>query len=285
MTKLAWVTDLHLDLVTPASRVEGLISELGLDEPSISALLITGDISQSQLLAGHLLELSKSFSRPIYFVLGNHDYYQSSFEAVDRQVGRLELPNVHWLNKEMSIFLNEETALVGVGGWYDARYGNLLSSVVLTDWARIHDLRGARYQQGTLIEVLRRRAKQEAKLLESQLRVACEADVTTIIVATHVPPYPEASWYRGQLGNRDYLPWTTNYAVGQVLDRFASWHPEKKFLVLCGHTHWPSTYFTDNLSVYAGESDYGHPSVSGFLDCDERKIVISANGSPSEDSF
>ena len=90
--KLLWLTDLHLDRVDQ-TRLKAFYGVLA--SQSADAAVITGDISNAHLLPSHLLELGKTFgTRPVYFVLGNHDFYGSSFDDVDRAVTDLSLIHI-----------------------------------------------------------------------------------------------------------------------------------------------------------------------------------------------
>jgi len=46
-----------------------------LAEASADAIRISGDISLSARITGDLEEIARHVPDPVYFVLGNHDYY------------------------------------------------------------------------------------------------------------------------------------------------------------------------------------------------------------------
>ena len=73
--RLAWLTDIHFTYVPPANR-EAFYTTLAAEK--LDALLIGGDIGESETPAAFLKEIEDRLSLPIYFVLGNHDYYHSS---------------------------------------------------------------------------------------------------------------------------------------------------------------------------------------------------------------
>ena len=71
-TERLWLTDLHLDMATDEARGHFLDKLAGI---RYDAVLITGDISTSRHLTRHLAEISRACGpRPVYFILGNHDY-------------------------------------------------------------------------------------------------------------------------------------------------------------------------------------------------------------------
>ncbi len=70
--KLLWCNDLHFDFLEP----HGVASFAKiLAEASADAILISGDISLSARITADLEEIARHVPDPVYFVLGNHDYY------------------------------------------------------------------------------------------------------------------------------------------------------------------------------------------------------------------
>jgi hypothetical protein len=68
-------------------------------------------------LAGDLEAIGDALQVPIYFVLGNHDFYYGSIEKVRCQVRRLsqQRKELFWLEDAGCIHLTAEVALVGHG--------------------------------------------------------------------------------------------------------------------------------------------------------------------------
>ena len=77
--KLAWGTDIHLNFLESADRK---IFYQDIVETKPNAVLISGDIAEAPTVSDILEEMAKHIAKPIYFVLGNHDYYQSSVANV-----------------------------------------------------------------------------------------------------------------------------------------------------------------------------------------------------------
>jgi predicted MPP superfamily phosphohydrolase len=77
--KLAWCSDLHLNFLYAKEQSRFLDSLRAL---RADALLITGDISSSPTL-GAALDALAMVGKPVYFVIGNHDYYCSDFASTD----------------------------------------------------------------------------------------------------------------------------------------------------------------------------------------------------------
>lgn len=164
---LLWGTDFHLNFLRQSPSVFG--DYLMEENPEANGIIITGDISNGTLVAQHLEEFSSTFTKPIYFVLGNHDYYGSSFDRVDGEVAKVVagVSNLHWLNQGWHI--HEGVVLVGIGGWYDAYYGNANSTIELNDFYKIENLVSGIRDRRILIQLIRERAKEDADLFASML--------------------------------------------------------------------------------------------------------------------
>src|SRR5690606_14580707 len=85
-----------------------------------------------------------------------------------------------------------------------------------------------------------------------------------IYILTHVPPFQEAYWHQGKpVGvNSGFVPHFTCKAAGDVLLRFAETYPDRRFVVLCGHTHGASDILKrGNLRIIVGGAEYAQPAV------------------------
>ena len=83
--RLAWATDIHLNFVDgDAGPFCDLVTQTG-----AGGLVITGDISEAKTIEQDLAAIESLLSLPIYFVLGNHDFYNGSIAAVRKAVASL----------------------------------------------------------------------------------------------------------------------------------------------------------------------------------------------------
>jgi len=82
----AWVTDLHLDGVD-AQGVSRFFQEL--TSHPFEGVLITGDISDTGDFSPWLEKFVRELPFPIYFVLGNHDHWNSGIAASRERAARL----------------------------------------------------------------------------------------------------------------------------------------------------------------------------------------------------
>ncbi len=91
-----------------------------------------------------------------------------------------------------------------------------------------------------------------------------------VICLTHVPPFKEACWYQGKMGNDDWLPYFACQAVGEVLLYASRERPDCQITVLCGHTHHAGTvHLRPNLRVLTGSAEYGAPCIQESFDLEE----------------
>jgi predicted phosphohydrolase len=262
--RLAWATDVHLNFLAPHG-LDYFCEALATEEPD--AVLITGDIAEAPTLEPLLSRVAASLRTPIYFVLGNHDYYRSSIvqvrEAVVDLCRRSEW--LAWLPAIGVVPLAADTALVGVDGWADGRLGDYVRSpVMLNDYVLIAELAGL--TRAARLARLQALGDGEAERLSGPLAEAL-ARYPRVIVGTHVPPFKEACWHEGKVSNDEWLPHFSSRAVGEVLRRAALAWPDRKIRVLCGHTHGAGTAeILPNLKVVTGGAEYGEPRVQGVIE-------------------
>ena len=140
MKTIAWATDVHLTMLERPD-VDRFCREVG--GSGAECLLLGGDISEAKDLIRWLEYLDERLGPPIYFVLGNHDYYGSDIETVHRRVRALSSSGLQWLPDAGCIRLSAEVGLVGHGGWGDMRLGDVERFMILTDYLAIADLSAA----------------------------------------------------------------------------------------------------------------------------------------------
>lgn len=266
--KLAWLTDIHLNFLDEQKRK---LFYQQIVETNCDAILLTGDIAEAPTLNAILQEMAANIKKPIYFVLGNHDYYRGDIENVHQEITALmqEEPLLKWMPVTGSQLLTNEVMLVGQNGWADGRYGNYQDSrAALNDSRMIADL----FQQKiigkyALLEKMQQLADDDAEKLAADLAQAAEKNIKQIIVLTHVPPFKETSLYNGKISNDDFLPYFASKAIGDVLLSFAEQNPAIKILTLCGHTHEACVYQPlHNLIIKVGKAEYGQPEIQEVLE-------------------
>src|SRR5689334_20171495 len=118
--RLVWATDVHLNFLSeePARR---FCDELRAQSPDV--VLFSGDIAEADSVAGWLAFVAAEVGRPVWYVLGNHDYYGGGIEEVRAQVQALSARDtrLQWLPGREPIELQPGVMLVGQDGWGDGR--------------------------------------------------------------------------------------------------------------------------------------------------------------------
>lgn len=262
--KVLWSTDLHFD-AADRDRYK-LYCDLVVSH-EVDAVLIGGDISNGggSSLA-YLKSLSKEISKPIYFVLGNHDYYYGSIEDIRLTAHELckEVKSLTYLTGSGLHELTETTCLIGHDGWADGRAGDYQNSdVLLNDYFLIQELNQLNPKER--LEKLNEFGNQAAAYLKSQLELGAKR-YKNMILLTHVPPFEEACLYEGQPASDDWLPHFVSLSTGNALKEVMKKFPDQQLLVLCGHSHWgQDIHILPNLQVVTGHSELGLPNVQGLI--------------------
>ena len=273
--KVAWLTDVHLNFVEPdeVGALARRIRASGAD-----SAMIGGDIAEADTFGASLRRLADESGVPVYFVLGNHDYYKGSIAVVREEAAALtrDHPLLHWLPAAEVVQLSESTTLVGHGGWGDGRIGDFLGSeIVLNDYLLIDEIAGLLRPNPQLPEVYMTRELQErlmalgdeaAEHLRRVLPMALERG-ERVLVLTHVPPFREACWHEDTISGDNWLPHISCKAVGDVLVDAMRAHPDRSMTVLCGHTHSRGhARILDNLEVITGGAEYHRPEIQSVLE-------------------
>jgi predicted phosphohydrolase len=260
--KLAWISDCHFDFVSidTVKAFARQTSSYGAD-----AVMITGDISDSKRLHMHLTSFADNFKGKVYFTLGNHDIYYSTFAKVKAMCVNLTAkPNSNLVFLDVSGVqeITPTTCLVGNMGFYDMKAGSKNSNFILTDFSANLVLRTT----SSLSET--------CKVVVEKMAVQAKADLTlaanqysNVYFATHVPPYIQSSLYKGKISEPFAQPYFVNMTFGDMLLDVAGTFPSVKFNVFCGHTHDAATYQPlNNLCVYTAHAEYNYPAVWKLLD-------------------
>lgn len=259
MAHVAWLTDIHLDLLQPIER-ESFYYDAAESDPA--AALIGGDIAESRTLLERLAELARAWTFPVYFVLGNHDYFYGSIREVRAEVDAFvaRRPQLVYLTHSDAIELGPRTALVGHDGWADGRLGDYLRSLVMMlDYSLIGEFAGLdKERRWHLMQAL---ADQAAAETRPKLEAAL-AKFEHVYFLTHIPPFREACWHEGKISGNEWLPHFTSKAMGDMLVSVMEAHAARQLTVLCGHTHGAGeARIRDNLLVLTGGATYGLPVV------------------------
>jgi len=257
--KIIWCTDIHLDFVDLFKQT-AFCHKINSLRPDI--VLVGGDIAVSTILIKILLMLEKEIQCPIYFVLGNHDYYHGSISNVRKRVITTsnESSTLQYLTNRGIIKLTSDTCLIGHDAWSDGRYGDYFNSdVMLNDYVMIEEFRGLDKQ--SRLKKLNELGDEAAVFFREKLSEAL-LNYQHVLILTHVPPFPVSCWHEGHLSDDDFLPHFSCKAIGDVFIDVMSKYPDKNMTVLCGHTHSGGmAQIAPNISVRTGGAVYRQPNI------------------------
>lgn len=256
MKKIAWATDTHLDRLGENDYLE---YKEYLQELNPDCLILSGDIAEGEVVTKSLKDFDESFDFPIYFVLGNHDFYWSSFAQVETNIQELvkNSKRLVWLSQSDVIPLNDSTCLIGIEGWGDGRNGTVnISKGYTKDLLLIESYKGLNREE--IANLLQTRGDYYAEILRPKLIEAVK-NYEKVILVTHVPPFVEVCFDRSlRIYNEFRQPFYTCKAIGDLLLEVMSENPSCQMTVLCGHTHETADVkILDNLRVRVKESGYG----------------------------
>jgi len=264
MKRIAWLTDIHLNFVEPAKVTAFLQS---VRDTGADAVLIGGDIAEAHDVLQYLRQIDDALDVPVYFVLGNHDFYYGSIQGVRHEVSTLckERTGLCYLTQADPIELTPEVALIGHDGWADARIGDYeRSMVMMNDYKLIEEL--ARLGKRERLPLLRALGDEAAEHIRRVLSLALER-YRQVVLLTHLPPMREACWHEGELSDDEWAPHFTCKALGDVLLETMQHYAECKLTVLCGHTHSPGEVKPlENLVIHTGGANYGEPKITQVLE-------------------
>jgi 3',5'-cyclic-AMP phosphodiesterase len=266
MKRVVWLTDIHLNFL-PDAGVAAFLEEVAAARPEV--VLIGGDIGEAHNVCDYLGQLQASIPAPIYFVLGNHDFYHGSVRETREHVARFceEHAGLHYLTVETFHSLSPHVGIVGHDGWADGRLGDYWRSLVsMLDWKLIEELKSRDRQSRW--EVLKGLADEAAAHLRRTLPLALER-FHHVVLLTHVPPLQEACWHEGRISDAEWLPHFTCHAVGQAIFEIMDAHPDRQLTVLCGHTHGQGeAQPRENVQVLTGGAEYGAPKIARVFEFD-----------------
>ena len=253
--KYLWYTDTHLDKVTPWTKYM-FARHLGRENPK--GIFLTGDISNGRQTVSDLELLSTHVACPIYFVLGNHDYHWSSREKTHDNIRKLcqKRPNLIWMTEAGVRELNEEVAVIGTEGWYDADDGKAAYLQFTFDWFLTEDFRKLPDMEAR-IQAWRDLADKSAVDLADKLEKAIDQGYKNVYVLTHVPPWKEATRDVGTFMEKFWLPYNCNLHLGRGIEKVMANHKKRNVTVLAGHTHCPlHIHVSRNVECSVGSAHY-----------------------------
>jgi hypothetical protein len=217
-----------------------------------------------------LRHIAEHLPRPIYFVLGNHDFYYGSIREVRAAATRVcaaaDSPGkLHYLSALTEpIAVTTTVGLIGHDGWADARLGDYERSLVMmNDYRLIAEL--ASHGKRDRWPILHALGDEAADHIRRVLPRALE-QFEQVLLATHVPPLREACWHEGRPSDDEWAPHFTCKAMGDAILEIMRDFPHRQLTVLCGHTHSPGECRPlPNIHILTGGAKYGQPAIQRVL--------------------
>jgi len=232
-----------------------MIRHLQASEPA--GVFLTGDVSNGSHVEPNVSKLARNLKCPIYFVLGNHDYHFRTIDSVHDDMRRLmrSHSNLNWMTEKGVVSLNEEVAIIGTEGWYDARRGDHTWLKWTFDRMFTYDFRDLSCHKDRVV-LYRKMANESAEHVAVNLEKAFETH-TTVYVLTHFPPWFEATYDKSSWFVKYHLPYNTNTAMGIAIENVMKKNPDKNVIVLAGHTHancWVRV--SENIECRVNSAEY-----------------------------
>ncbi|MEJ0000914.1 MAG: hypothetical protein WDO13_18150 [Verrucomicrobiota bacterium] len=160
--------------------------------------------------------------------------------------------------------MSKHAVLVGHRGWADGRAGSGSQSMIrLNDHRLITD-----FHQLDSTELFCRlnQLGDDSAFYISNIATEAVKTATTLVIATHAPPFAEAALYDNKPSGPDYAAHFVNVAMGHAILDLAHRHQDRNFVVLCGHTHHAATYSpASNVKVKVAGAQYHAPAIAEIL--------------------
>jgi predicted phosphohydrolase len=220
-------------------------------------LIICGNFSYSQNTK-RIIDLISKKIKQTYFVMGNSDYWGSSFEEHQKNVIEYTQTkkNITYLQNSEAIEINENTCIVGVDGWADLHQGKMVSSFsILNEWQNIGD-----FSNNKFFSVARDKSFQDSSILQNKLKNIDEK-YTNIIVVTHYPPWSELI-NESEL-NLLLTPFYTNKSIKNIIEDIPK---GKNVHVFCGHTHEEKSMEFGNIKAHCCKASFRKPILSKIFE-------------------
>jgi predicted MPP superfamily phosphohydrolase len=225
------ISDIHFESHT--DKGEGFFLN-HFESQGAELLILAGDIVEYWGIHKYLLEFSKHYSDVIY-VLGNHEYYGSSFEEMKEIISSSKIPsNVRVLHRESCKIQNQ--TFIGTTLWFKN------APQTMAHKSRLNDFRYIKKYETWVFEENRK----DISFLQKNI------DENTIVITHHLPTSKAVP-------NR----FLQSPLTGFFLCDMEPYHLHPKMWIF-GHTHW-HVDFTDKHGTRFLANPLGNIQDSGFL--------------------
>lgn len=264
--KIAWITDPHFDQCD-ITMIQDLIKEIKKND--CDAVLITGDISEKGTTGIYLQFLQRGLNKPVWFVLGNHDWYNISRERGTELLKTYLTNDLVLLDNVSEIKINKETCIVGAENWWDAAFGDgfgFIDGLVMNEDYQKVDLIAPQSNNKSPFERVRNLSEQCSNQIIDKLRMAFK-QYNKVLLAAHVPPYKEGCVVKGMPIPNNWLNHFCDKGLGDKLKRLMFEFPDKKLKIYSGHTHGKTKVnVTHNIVLRVGKAKVGKPMIADIIE-------------------
>jgi hypothetical protein len=151
--------------------------------------------------------------------------------------------------------INDDVALIGHGGWYDASHGDPKYLKYTLDWRLIKELKDLT-SMSERITLFKSIAQESADKLSKLLEAAVE-NHKTVYLLTHMPCFADANRDEGSIMEKFWEPYNVNLTLGKALENVMQNYKKRNLIVLSGHTHFSTQiHATRNIECRVGKASY-----------------------------
>lgn len=175
--KLAIFSDLHIEFTTWQPPKEAHEADV---------IILAGDIHVGKR---GIAWISENFSKPVVYVLGNHEYYGNTVQKMNKEIKELtKQTNIHLLIDDAITI--DDVCFIGSTLWTDYNlFENKVDSAALAqrkmhDFKKIRFNQGGRYRKITLGDVGRLHSDSKAFIKQSLNK---KEGIKTVVVTHHAP--------------------------------------------------------------------------------------------------
>jgi len=282
MRHAVWLTDLRFDFcyedeTNPdlLARYEEFLEHVLEVDPAV--VLLGGDTAVSSRLAFCLKHLARVLQpRPVYFVLGNEDFWDSSIATVRREVSELctHHAGLRYLSAATEpVALTKVIGLVGHDGWPDGRFAknDMATSALPQDYERIGEFRAA--DKSGRWQLLNTLGDESAEHLRRLLSKAVER-FQVVLLLTHVPPWLELAPHA--MTRQYHNDHCASRSAGEAICSVMQTAPRCRLIVLCSHLHGEAEYHPlPNIVALSENPSRGYPCIMRTIDLAESYEELS----------
>lgn len=213
---------------------------------------ITGDIGDPSNNWKFLNELLEAVNRSVYFLLGNHDFYQGTISQARQKAAKIcqQHSNAFYLH-ECEGFMMDGHLVLGVDGWANTDKTSLHGTT--WDSEQIFDLQNLSIEQ--LQQVMNQFAEEDTALLLKKCRQSLSSSIHSVCIFTHIPPVDARLGSGKTRAMQEMRTVFYSEALSKGLHELTKYYPKVNFQVFSGHLHRKISYgISNNLQGYVANA-------------------------------